>query len=224
MGTLMVDIPDDVAAAPATRQRRARSAQKTGRDPLARWLLPLGKARRLDGLSRRDFEALLSNRQVSPELHRGRSGGRSSGTSRPTNDCRQRCLCSDSSPTSITSRSFGEGRHRLHLSNRRSSDSISAQFRWRQRAGWQSQERSYLRRSVPRPSRGRRNPHPFRSPLVDGRARTGDGGCRRGGRTGSVWGARRNPIRDPRTQQGFIASSRLSPEHPRGQRHEIHSI
>lgn len=46
-----------------TKQSR-RSARELAVTLHARQLLPLGKARQLAGLSRRDFEALLGERQV----------------------------------------------------------------------------------------------------------------------------------------------------------------
>lgn len=67
MPKLTVDIPDDVADA---LRLPPDDAEKEVRKELAvtlyaRQLLPLGKARQLAGLSRRDFEALLGERQVS---------------------------------------------------------------------------------------------------------------------------------------------------------------
>lgn len=66
MSKLTVDIPDDVAAAlrlpPAEAEREIR--KELAVTLYARQLLPLGKARQLAGLSRRDFEALLGERQV----------------------------------------------------------------------------------------------------------------------------------------------------------------
>lgn len=67
MPKLTVDIPDDVASA---LRLPPEEAEETVRKELAltlyaRKLLPLGKARQLAGLSRRDFEALLGERQVS---------------------------------------------------------------------------------------------------------------------------------------------------------------
>ncbi len=66
MSKLTVDIPDDVAAAlrlpPDAAEREIR--KELAVTLYARQLLPLGKARQLAGLSRRDFEALLSERRV----------------------------------------------------------------------------------------------------------------------------------------------------------------
>ncbi|WP_263808031.1 UPF0175 family protein [Salinibacter sp.] len=66
MPKLSVDIPDDVAAAlrlpPDTAEEEVR--KELAVTLYARQLLPLGKARQLAGLSRRDFEALLGERQV----------------------------------------------------------------------------------------------------------------------------------------------------------------
>ncbi len=66
MPKLSVDIPDDVAAAlrlpPDTAEEEVR--KELAVTLYARRLLPLGKARQLAGVSRRDFEALLSKRQM----------------------------------------------------------------------------------------------------------------------------------------------------------------
>jgi predicted HTH domain antitoxin len=66
MPKLSVDIPDDVAAA---LRLPSDTAEEEMRKELAvtlyaRRLLPLGKARQLAGLSRRDFEELLGERKV----------------------------------------------------------------------------------------------------------------------------------------------------------------
>jgi predicted HTH domain antitoxin len=66
MSKLTVDIPDDVAAAlrlpPDAAEQEVR--KELAVTLYARQLLPLGKARQLAGFSRRDFEALLGERQV----------------------------------------------------------------------------------------------------------------------------------------------------------------
>jgi len=67
MYKLSIDIPDDVAA--ALRLPPHTAAEEEVRKELAvtlyaRRLLPLRKARQLAGLSRRDFEELLGERQV----------------------------------------------------------------------------------------------------------------------------------------------------------------
>ncbi|WP_219846696.1 UPF0175 family protein [Salinibacter sp. 10B] len=66
MSKLTVDIPDDVASSlrlpPDTAEKEVR--KELALTLYARRLLPLGKARKLSGLSRRDFEALLGERQV----------------------------------------------------------------------------------------------------------------------------------------------------------------
>lgn len=66
MPKLSVDIPEEVAAA---LRLPSDTAEEEVRKELAvtlyaRRLLPLGKARQLAGLSRRDFEELLGERQV----------------------------------------------------------------------------------------------------------------------------------------------------------------
>jgi len=66
MPNLTLDIPNDVADAlrlpPDEAEREVR--KELAVTLYARQLLPLGKARKLAGLSRRDFEALLGERQV----------------------------------------------------------------------------------------------------------------------------------------------------------------
>lgn len=66
MGKLTLDIPDDVAAAlrlpPDEAEQEVR--KELALTLYARRLLPLGKARRLANLSRRDFETLLGERRV----------------------------------------------------------------------------------------------------------------------------------------------------------------
>jgi len=66
MSKITVDIPDDVAAAvhlpPDAAEQEVRKERAV--TLYARQLLPLGKARQLAGLSRRDFEALLGERRV----------------------------------------------------------------------------------------------------------------------------------------------------------------
>lgn len=66
MSKLTVDIPDDVATAlrlpPEAAEREIR--KELAVTLYARQLLPLGKARQLAGLSRRDFEALLGERRI----------------------------------------------------------------------------------------------------------------------------------------------------------------
>jgi len=66
MPKLTVDIPDDVADAlrlpPDEAEQEVR--KELAITLYARQLLPLGKARQLAGLSRREFEALLGERQV----------------------------------------------------------------------------------------------------------------------------------------------------------------
>jgi predicted HTH domain antitoxin len=67
MPKITVDIPDDVAEVlrlpPAEAEQEVR--KELAVTLYARQLLPLGKARQLAGLSRRDFEALLGERQIS---------------------------------------------------------------------------------------------------------------------------------------------------------------
>jgi predicted HTH domain antitoxin len=67
MPKITVDIPDDVAEIlrlpPAEAEQEVR--KELAVTLYARQLLPLGKARQLAELSRRDFEALLGERQVS---------------------------------------------------------------------------------------------------------------------------------------------------------------
>lgn len=66
MPKLTLDIPDDVADAlslpPDEAEQEVR--KELAVTLYARQLLPLGKARKLAGLSRRDFEALVGERQV----------------------------------------------------------------------------------------------------------------------------------------------------------------
>lgn len=66
MPKLSVDIPEEVAAAlrlpPDTAEEEMR--KELAVTLYARRLLPLGKARQLAGLSRRDFEELLGERKV----------------------------------------------------------------------------------------------------------------------------------------------------------------
>ncbi len=66
MSALVLRIPEDVAAAlrlpPAQAERELRTELALAL--YARQILPLGKARRLAGLTRRDFEELLGERQV----------------------------------------------------------------------------------------------------------------------------------------------------------------
>jgi len=66
MPNLTLDIPNDVADAlrlpPDEAEQEVR--KELAITLYARQLLPLGKARKLAGLSRRDFEALLGERQV----------------------------------------------------------------------------------------------------------------------------------------------------------------
>jgi len=66
MPNLTLDIPDD--GADSLRLLPDEAEQEVRKElavtPYARQLLPLGKARQLAGLSRRDFEALLGARQV----------------------------------------------------------------------------------------------------------------------------------------------------------------
>lgn len=66
MSKLTVDIPDAVASSlrlpPDTAEKEVR--KELAVTLYARRLLPLGKARELSGLSRRDFEVLLGERQV----------------------------------------------------------------------------------------------------------------------------------------------------------------
>ncbi len=66
MPKLPLDIPDDVADAlrlpPDGAEQEVR--KELAVTLYARQLLPLGKARQLAGLSRRDFEALLGGRQI----------------------------------------------------------------------------------------------------------------------------------------------------------------
>jgi predicted HTH domain antitoxin len=66
MPNLTLDIPDDVAD--ALRLPPDEAEQEVRKELAimlyARQLLPLGKARKLADLSRRDFEALLGERQV----------------------------------------------------------------------------------------------------------------------------------------------------------------
>jgi len=66
MSKITVDIPDDVASSlrlpPDTAEKEVR--KELALTLYARRLLPLGKARKLSGLSRRDFEALLGERRV----------------------------------------------------------------------------------------------------------------------------------------------------------------
>lgn len=77
MPKFSLDIPDDIADA---LQLPPDEAEQEVRKELsvtlyARQLLPLGKARQLADLSRRDFEALLGERQAPPPLLGGRPGG-----------------------------------------------------------------------------------------------------------------------------------------------------
>ena len=66
MSHLVLEIPDDVAAAlrlpPAQAEQELRTELALAL--YARQILPLGKARQLAGLTRRDFEDLLGRRQV----------------------------------------------------------------------------------------------------------------------------------------------------------------
>lgn len=66
MSNFTVDIPEDIAAAlrlpPDEAEQEVR--KELAVTLYARKLLPLGKARQLAGLSRRDFEALLGTRQI----------------------------------------------------------------------------------------------------------------------------------------------------------------
>ena len=66
MSHLVLEIPDDVAAAlrlpPAQAEQQLRTELALAL--YARQILPLGKARQLAGLTRRDFEDLLGQRQV----------------------------------------------------------------------------------------------------------------------------------------------------------------
>ena len=66
MPKITVDIPDDVAEVlrlpPAEAEQEVR--KELAVTLYARQLLPMGKARQLADLSRRDFDALLADRQV----------------------------------------------------------------------------------------------------------------------------------------------------------------
>lgn len=66
MPKLVVEIPQDVVSAlrvpPEDAEREVR--KELALALYARKMLPLGKARRLAGISRRDFEALLGERRI----------------------------------------------------------------------------------------------------------------------------------------------------------------
>lgn len=66
MSALVLKIPDDVAAAlrlpPAQAEQELRTELALAL--YARQVLPLGKARRLAGMARRDFDDLLAERHV----------------------------------------------------------------------------------------------------------------------------------------------------------------
>lgn len=66
MDKLVVEIPSDIARAlrlpPADAEREVQ--KELALALYARQILPLGKARKLAGMTRRDFEALLGERRV----------------------------------------------------------------------------------------------------------------------------------------------------------------
>ena len=66
MPSVTIEIPGDVAQAmrlpPGDRERAAR--KELALALYARQILPLGKARKLAGMTRRDFEELLGERRV----------------------------------------------------------------------------------------------------------------------------------------------------------------